>query len=988
MKRAIFYILCFICFSCGAALYAQDSVQYRLDIYNDLPSNTVYHITADHSGYLWVATDRGVVRYNGYKFTFFDLNKGFVNKDTWNLFEDKKGNMWLFNLSDNFTYIHNSEVHSVRPTTAPGTFYPRYICDYKDGVGIIATFTNNPAVKFYYVRNDSVVFAKEISNYGRYMYVNSEGKIIAYNRNGYIYSIDVVGDETVAERLGNVRNYEWKEDLIDAMDAGNTLNTGKCLVSYMYNKNYIHVIDAEDYAYKRIDLTERENLKLLYNAPGQITAITTSRILSFDAHMNVIDSAPLPKNINENIASSLSFILTNDFWKQIIATNNNGLYFLHPRDTLFKTLKSLSGDLRYIGKIDDKVSFWYSNSNGTLCKVVDGAIVQQKEINVPNAAKLLPFGQQRSLLFNPANTYLVDNASLEVTDLGSSGGARNALNYLDSQVIYISLIKGLSVGSVQDGGFKSSIIDPTRYTGIFYDSFRNEYLVYNDRKISIFRKGTITTAIERKDLENRGINSIVKVVSDSYFGNYILQEGERIITFKELTGQYKPLFTNYVLNDAKLILYRNTVVVGGSFGVIFSRILGQGKFSEPVLCPNSRELVYKVVYDMQVVNNKVYLKTDKGFFLINIPADTIFSAPPHNDFLDYNLVVTYGDRSVTIDRSDTFNINKKIRKLLLDVVKPTGNGQLTYLYKISNEPGGWTELSSDELVIPKLAPGRYYTITIIAKDKQWRSDPRTIVIYIVPDWWEVDAMQKVLWVAAFLLMVFVVYAIVIVTKRFVDRANVQRNLRLELELKSVYSQINPHFIFNSLTAAMYLIKTGKLDEAYNHVHKFSHLLRAYIKSSRNRLITINEEVKNLSSYIELQQARFKNKFDFTIDVAPTVNTNTNIPSLLLQPIVENAITHGLLHKDERGTLVITFRRDIHTDELICTIDDDGVGREAAKEINETPIKEESYGSELIKDLINIFNKYETMKIEIEYFDKQLPQTGTTVTLRIKQLKNE
>jgi len=177
-----------------------------------------------------------------------------------------------------------------------------------------------------------------------------------------------------------------------------------------------------------------------------------------------------------------------------------------------------------------------------------------------------------------------------------------------------------------------------------------------------------------------------------------------------------------------------------------------------------------------------------------------------------------------------------------------------------------------------------------------------------------------------------------------------------------------------------------MEDAYKHIYSFSILLRSYIKSSRNRLIPIEEEIENLKNYVELQQTRFKNKFDYQIIVNENIKgQQIKIPSLLLQPIVENAIDHGLFHKeDEKGILKIDFLSVPENRQVICIIDDNGIGRGKSKLLKrESLIKRDSYGDQLIKDLINIFNKYEKMNIDIEYLDKIEPATGTTVKITIK-----
>ena len=209
---------------------------------------------------------------------------------------------------------------------------------------------------------------------------------------------------------------------------------------------------------------------------------------------------------------------------------------------------------------------------------------------------------------------------------------------------------------------------------------------------------------------------------------------------------------------------------------------------------------------------------------------------------------------------------------------------------------------------------------------------------------------------------------------------------MELELKSIYSQINPHFIFNTLNSALLLVSKNRMEEAYIHIAKFSRLLRSYIKSSRNKLISVAEEISNLKNYIELQQTRFKDKFEYQIEIDSNLKTEqVRIPSLLLQPFVENAINHGILNKQSQGNLKIGFNLSEKQNEIICTIEDDGVGRKQSKQINEgNADKDESYGNLMIKDLVNIFNKYEQMNIDIQYTDKEYPLTGTIVTIKIKK----
>jgi LytS/YehU family sensor histidine kinase len=172
-----------------------------------------------------------------------------------------------------------------------------------------------------------------------------------------------------------------------------------------------------------------------------------------------------------------------------------------------------------------------------------------------------------------------------------------------------------------------------------------------------------------------------------------------------------------------------------------------------------------------------------------------------------------------------------------------------------------------------------------------------------------------------------------------------------------------------------------------HISKFAKLLRSYLDSSRKRFIPLSEEITNIRNYIEIQQVRFGDLFSCEIEISDAIGNPNEviIPSLLLQPIVENAITHGLLPKEEKGHLLIEIAPGQAPGEIICIVDDNGIGRKQSKLLNkDNAIKRESHGSNLVDELIAIINKFEKFRIEITYFDKEEPLTGTRVQLSIKR----
>jgi two-component sensor histidine kinase len=448
------------------------------------------------------------------------------------------------------------------------------------------------------------------------------------------------------------------------------------------------------------------------------------------------------------------------------------------------------------------------------------------------------------------------------------------------------------------------------------------------------------------------------------------------------------LFTNYVLRNTSLELSayvrKDILIVISKAGIIFSKIKGPGSVSAPVLYSNIKNIQYGNVYDAQVSERDILLNTDKGFYMVNFPTDSELNNVHNDPAGKYKFILNYNKNSYSIKTGDTIIIDQHDWKFQFDIINPTGYGDVKYAYSIPGYDAEMHELDGHELILPHFDADKYFTVLVTAQDDEWRSENTIIHLYVRPYWWQTSAGLRIVWISAILFIILLFSTVVLITKRVVTKKTIKRNLQLETELKSIYAQINPHFIFNSLSTALYFIKMKRMEDAYAHVSKFSRLLRAYIKSSRNKFIALTDEVTNLRNYIELQQTRFKDKFDYEILIDEAISGHTKIPSLLLQPIVENAINHGLVHRETKGHLKIEFKAGSAANEIICIIDDNGIGRKQSKFIREdSTLKDESYGDKLIKDLVRIFNKYEQMNINIDYIDKEEPLSGTTVQIHIK-----
>ena len=207
----------------------------------------------------------------------------------------------------------------------------------------------------------------------------------------------------------------------------------------------------------------------------------------------------------------------------------------------------------------------------------------------------------------------------------------------------------------------------------------------------------------------------------------------------------------------------------------------------------------------------------------------------------------------------------------------------------------------------------------------------------------------------------------------------------QAETKALRSQMNPHFIFNSLNSINSLVMEEKHEIASEYLIKFSKLIRLILDNSRSETITIEKELETLKLYVTLESARFDNKFKCVFVVSENVNTSSiMIPPMLLQPFVENAIWHGLMQKEGEGNITIEIRIE-GEETLKLSITDDGIGREKAAELKSKSATHKSHGLKVTSQRIEMMNKLNSTGAQVNIFDLHDDQgnaTGTRVELVI------
>lgn len=255
-----------------------------------------------------------------------------------------------------------------------------------------------------------------------------------------------------------------------------------------------------------------------------------------------------------------------------------------------------------------------------------------------------------------------------------------------------------------------------------------------------------------------------------------------------------------------------------------------------------------------------------------------------------------------------------------------------YQYKLVDIDKDWINISYQNSVrYNALPPGTYtFKVRVSNDGKVWQEADNTVTITIAKKFWQQWWFRLLGGLAGILLILYVISYY----RRKQSRQNeeiINRQKITESRLQNLRLQMNPHFLFNALNSIQQMILANEDLVATRYLSRFSKLLRTILVHSDKETITLKEEIEILNLYVELEAVRFKESFEYRISCDDDIETEEiRIPALLIQPFVENAIWHGLMHKETDRKLLVRFREK--GNDLYCVVEDNGIGRKKAAEL--------------------------------------------------------
>jgi ligand-binding sensor domain-containing protein len=346
-------------------------------------------------------------------------------------------------------------------------------------------------------------------------------------------------------------------------------------------------------------------------------------------------------------------------------------------------------------------------------------------------------------------------------------------------------------------------------------------------------------------------------------------------------------------------------------------------------------------------------------------------------------------------KSDSLEIPRNIKKIEFHFTAPffTESKNILFQYKLDGKDQEWSDPTTSRVAsYLGLPPGSYKFHVRIYGSVNVNMNKEVTVSFGIPfPFWKslpfYTAIGVFLTVA---LLLFNYYRIRSIRKKEEEKTEINRNYAA-LELKALQGQMNPHFIFNCLNSIKLFIATDEKEEASKYLGKFSKLIRLSLEHSTSSFMPLTDAINLITSYVELEQLRVDHNFSFNMFIDPELDTDQiDIPTMLLQPFVENAIQHGLWPKEKGGNLDLRFK--LVGSMLLIEVEDNGIGRNRSYEMKKhSSEKRVSMGISNTEERVKIINYLKNTNIEVKYTDKTDQENvseGTLVTISIPLTDNK
>lgn len=927
--RIFFNLVLLGIFLSTGILHSQDLSFYRIDDEDGLPSNEVYQTIQDPFGYIWIGCDAGLYRYDGLRFKEFS-SKNQNSRSVSNLQIDKEGRLWCHNFTGQILRVEKDSLNVFYDASAENSQYVAFTIDGNNHIWI----SSKESIKIFdqskqlikKIENRSV--GENLSEWLAFQAIDD--RVIIADCSSHFFSIHKntyrVSRIQVPSPIGH-RNmfFTQKNSLIVFSEESP-------------NRRY-HILELEKTKLtKRLDFEPAEPALsyYFYRELGAYTFIGTSNGLLVSRK-----GQDVKKYFTGTKVSDIQLDKEGNYW---VSTLHDGIIVLPNLEIeVFETANS---------ELTDKNLYHLTvHENQLFIGTYSGEIYQHDGVNELKKVQDNPTTRYRAIrkiIFHKGIQYIACGPFIvkgrpELNELPELNNIRDMI-IMDDRLYFIITDRcgyidlkssNPSVHIIRTKGGKKVIADPTSKQ-VFFACTDGLFSHHNGNS---------------KELKFQGSSLFVSSFSLNRNVLWVGTMNDGLYTVD--LNQQKIQFNPYNAIDGKSV---RCMYIGSNYCWISTEVgLNRIRISDQHLTVFNKQdgINYIEINDLKELNGFIYLATIRGLIRFPIHTNGINLIKPK---IAINGVRIGKEFRVNMSHL-VVEPDQKGFTVYFTTTALRSRGNYHFEYRILNYDDEWKKLSpsSPFVSITGLPAGNYtFEVKAVNEDGIESEHPALLSIEIQSPfylkWW--------FFLLIILVLVGLTTYIFLARIRLLQRKAIAKNRLILSQLTALKAQMNPHFMYNTLSSIQDFIWQNDTKNSNYYLSKFSLLMRKILDASDSSKISLNEEIEILSLYLELEQLRFGSSFKFEMSVDAKIDTeNIYIPAMIIQPFIENAVKHGLLHRNGDKLLKVHF--DLVENELHCVIIDNGIGRAKAEEIKKRQeAQHRSFATKATQKRIELLSLYE------------------------------
>lgn len=947
------------------------SINYTIE--DGLPSNETYCIHQDQQGYIWIGTDRGLCRYNGYEFETFTTSDGLTDNVIFNIYEDDWGRMWFRTYNHTLCYYHNGKFFEFKYNKVWLDFLNRF--DYRNLISNII-IDKDSSLYISIEMEGFVKIDKEGNIGGDYLQLHRRDNShpIVYfkeiNNRPFVYGFYIIGQNVEdSDTLTIYVDYKNQKHIIK------TLSVHRPVFSY-------NNIKAGIFSIGNMLIEVMDSITIHPPSKEAITDLYKSNKGLWSAHLSKGIKTPDNKRYLDNLSvTGIEKDKNNGFW---FSTLENGIYY-YPEFSV-EQIEYIDEEFKnHTNSIvkDSSGIVYFGTKEGTLYQVLDDSIHVLSN-SLPQQKLKYDKYTHSIFSYDQGQTKRFDLTKKKEIDLNLHGVINELIIKEDAllgiqKVMLFRILKNSSYKTTNAKGINANVFsslvdtDSTIYLGTMDGLYK---MTVDDSFSNIQVSQKIYPKNEDQVIRIQNIQIIDKKFWLSTIGHGVIiyDTASQTETMLNTKNGFISDNVNHVLKDS----FENVwIATNNGISIVDKKTLKTVKTID-----NENGLISNEVTQLLFNDGIIWAVTPKGITKVKLDQflkTELQSPPPYIQTVDAN--------DSTINSEKLIDLNYDQNNISINYLSISFNNKsINYKYRLLNQDSTWFITTSRTARFLSLSHGEYtFEVSSQNKDGIW-SSPAQLHFVIHPAFWQTA------WFLTLVVLVILLTISGVIVFRFRTIAT-RKELESSVErfrYRALTSQMNPHFVFNALNSIQYFILGQDRRAASKYLSTFAKLIRASFENSKLELIPLEDELDALRLYMDLENLRLENKVELSFEVDVKINLlDTRVPPLLIQPFVENAFLHGLAPKKE-GEMKLSVELKDQPKYIYCKIEDNGIGREAAKELKKAKDlrRRKSSGMSMTEDRLDAFAQLQNLKdnsykVEItDLFDGNKSPTGTIVELFI------